>query len=74
VIADLHKRMKAYHAHLQVATAESKAVHRKVTADYLVMRHNAKVAQEVLLRKQQEANNVSLLEQECGWYYRFIFS
>jgi hypothetical protein len=58
LIADLHNRMKAYHDQLKSSAADSKAVHRKVTADYLVMRHNAKVAQEVLVRKQQEANAV----------------
>lgn len=56
LIADLHKRMQTYHTHLKSACAESKSVHRKLTGDYLVMRHNAKVAMEVLLRKQQQAS------------------
>ena len=62
--------MSTYVKHLNDATKESQSLHKKITGDYLVIRHNSKVAQDILLKKQMEANLVmttTMMQRVCSY-------
>ena len=54
-VSDLQERMAQYAERMKEAVITSKKQHKKITGEYLVLRHNARVAKEVLQRSQNEA-------------------
>jgi len=57
LIAGLKDRVVQYLTNMRESVTSSSENHKRITGDYLVLRHNARVAQEVLLRSQKEAAN-----------------
>ena len=63
IISDI----KEYNQHLDEIRHKSQDTYKKVTNDYLILRHNARVAKEILLRSQNEANKVrNMLENNIN--------
>ena len=52
---EVTERIKTYITRLEESVAISRRNHKKVTSDYLVLRHNARVARDILLTGKQEA-------------------
>ena len=63
-VADLQDRMAQYAERMKDAVITSKKQHKKITGEYLVLRHNARVAKEVLQRSQNEAQLARKMLQE----------
>ena len=63
-VSDLQDRMAQYAERMKEAVLASKKQHKKITGEYLVLRHNARVAKEVLQRSQNEAQLGRKLLQE----------
>lgn len=55
-IDETKEKLMTYLDRLDVSLTRSKAIHKKTTSEYLVLRHNARVAKEILLRSQNEAH------------------
>ena len=55
VVADLQEKISAYAERMKETVVTSRKQHQIITGEYLVLRHNARVAKEVLLRSQNEA-------------------
>lgn len=64
VMAQLQDRVKDYVGRIREACKISRENHKKITADYLVLRHNARVAKEVLSRSQNDAISARKVLQE----------
>ena len=63
ILADI----RDYNAHLDGIRGNSEDTYKKVTNDYLILRHNARVAKEILVRSQNEAKKVrNLLENNIN--------
>ena len=63
ILADIRE----YNAHLDGIRGNSEDTYKKVTNDYLILRHNARVAKEILVRSQNEAKKVrNLLENNIN--------
>ena len=56
IVGELQRRISQYTEQLHETSALSKANDRVVTGDYLVLRHNSRVAKELLVRSQNQAN------------------
>ena len=54
-VMELQERIGTYAERMKEAVIKSKKQHKKITGEYLVLRHNARVAKEVLQRSQNEA-------------------
>jgi hypothetical protein len=57
VINQLQRRIFQYTVQLRESSFTSKAHEREITGDYLVLRHNSRVAKEILIRSQSEATS-----------------
>ena len=57
-ITTILDNIKEYDEHLEEIRSHSEETHRRVTNDYLILRHNARVAKEILVRSQNEAKKV----------------
>lgn len=55
-LKELKSRISKYAAQLRECAATSKNNYREITGDYLVLRHNTRVAKEILMRSQSEAS------------------
>ena len=55
-LKELKGRISKYAAQLRECAAVSKNNYREITGDYLVLRHNTRVAKEILARSQSEAS------------------
>lgn len=64
VVGELQEKISAYAERMKEAVIASKKQHQKITGEYLILRHNARVAKEVLLRSQNEAALARKLLQE----------
>ena len=64
VVGELQEKITAYAERMKEAVITSKRQHQKITGEYLVLRHNTRVAKEVLLRSQNEAALARKLLQE----------
>jgi len=64
VAGELQEKISAYAERMKDAVISSKKQHQKITGEYLILRHNARVAKEVLLRSQNEAALARRLLQE----------
>jgi hypothetical protein len=64
LVNDIAERINQYLTRLQESVDESKKNHKKITGDYLVLRHNAKVASDIVIRGQKEANIARKILQE----------
>lgn len=51
------QRVAQHHQQLKESLEEAKRDHRKITAEYLTLRHNARMATEFLNRSHKEATN-----------------
>ena len=59
--------IKEYDEHLSEIRRNSEDTYKKVTNDYLILRHNARVAKEILVRSQNEAKKVrNMLESNIN--------
>lgn len=56
VVGEMERRILLYTEQLREISATSKANDREITGDYLVLRHNSRVAKELLVRSQNDAN------------------
>lgn len=56
LVSHLSDRIQQYVVRLEESVEDSKKNHQTIMGDYLVLRHNAKVARDVLLKGQKEAN------------------
>lgn len=63
-VADLQERIAGYAERMKEAVIKSMKQHKKITGEYLVLRHNARVAKEVLQRSQNEAHFARQMLQE----------
>ena len=63
-VAELQERIANYAERMKEAVIKSKKQHKKITGEYLVLRHNARVAKEVLQRSQNEAQFERQMLQE----------
>jgi hypothetical protein len=64
VVNELQRRIAQYTVQLRESSIISKGNDREVTGDYLVLRHNSRVAKEMLIRSQNEANCARKVLQE----------
>mgnify|MGYP006079936973 CR=1 FL=1 len=64
VVEELQERIEQYAERMKEAVITSKKSHQKITGEYLILRHNARVAKEVLLRSQNEAAMARKVLQE----------
>ena len=64
VVGELERKISQYTEQLRDISATSKANDREITGDYLVLRHNSRVAKEMLVRSQNEANLARKVLQE----------
>ena len=64
VVNELQDKISAYADRMKEAVITSKKSHQKITGEYLVLRHNARAAKEVLLRSQNEAAMARKVLQE----------
>lgn len=55
-VDDLKLRILQYVDKLEKACAQSKKHFKDITTDYLVLRHNARVSKEILIKKQNESS------------------
>jgi hypothetical protein len=55
IISELQERIGQYADRMKETVIQSHAKHRKITGEYLILRHNARVAKEILSRSQNEA-------------------
>ena len=55
-LKELKSRIAKYAAQLRECANTTKDNYREITGDYLVLRHNARVAKEILMRSQNEAS------------------
>lgn len=56
VVTDLQPKIAQYAAQLRESLVSSKLIDKQITGDYLVLRHNCRVATEILIRSQNEAS------------------
>ena len=64
VVDELNERISQYSERLTEATQQAQKQQKKVTGEYLVLRHNARVARDILLRGQKEAHHAREVLQE----------
>jgi hypothetical protein len=64
VVGELQEKISAYAERMKETVVTSKKKHLQITGEYLVLRHNARVAKEVLLRSQNDAAMQRKLLQE----------
>lgn len=64
VVAELQDKISAYAERMKEAVVTSQKAHQKITGEYLILRHNARAAKEVLLRSQNEAAMARKVLQE----------
>jgi len=64
VVDELHERISMYAERMREAVVTAKRQHQRITGEYLVLRHNARVAKELLLRNQNEAAMARRVLQE----------
>jgi hypothetical protein len=64
VVNELQDKIGAYAERMKEAVITSKKSHQKITGEYLILRHNARAAKEVLLRSQNEAAMARKILQE----------
>ena len=64
VVGELQDKISAYAERMKDAVLTAKKSHQKITGEYLVLRHNARAAKEVLLRSQNEASMARKILQE----------
>lgn len=64
VVEDVSERIKLYAERMREAVANAKRQHHSITGEYLLLRHNARVAKEVLVRNQNEASLARRILQE----------
>lgn len=55
-VGEVHRRIYQYSELLHETSTLSKINDKAITGDYLVLRHNSRVAKEILVRSQNEAN------------------
>jgi hypothetical protein len=67
IVTDLQPKIAHYAIQLRESLLLSKANDKQITGDYLVLRHNCRVATEILIRSQNEANlaRQALQEKLC---------
>ena len=58
------RRVQTYMDHLNDLQIASDNKYKKVTNDYLILRHNARVAKEILVKSQNEAHKVRRILQD----------
>ena len=56
IVTEMQRRIFMYLEQLRETSALSKINDKVVTGDYLVLRHNSRVAKEILIRSQNESN------------------
>lgn len=64
VVEDVSERIQLYAERMREAVASAKRQHHRITGEYLLLRHNARVAKEVLVRNQNEASLARKILQE----------
>lgn len=64
VVEDVSERIQLYAERMREAVAAAKRQHQRITGEYLLLRHNARVAKEVLVRNQNEASLARKILQE----------
>ena len=64
VVDELQERIQLYAERMREAVSMAKKQHQKITGEYLLLRHNARVAKEVLVRNQNEASMARKILQE----------
>lgn len=64
VVEELNERITQYSERLTEASQQAQKQQKKVTGEYLVLRHNARVARDILLRGQREAHHAREVLQE----------
>jgi hypothetical protein len=64
LVQELQDKISNYAIRMKEAVITSKKQHQKITGEYLVLRHNARTAKEVLLRSQNEAAAARKILQE----------
>jgi len=58
------QRVTEYMDHLSSMISDCESKNKRLTSDYLILRHNARVAKEVLVRSQNEANRTRKILQD----------
>ena len=56
IVSEMQRRMFLYSEQLRETSALSKINDKVITGEYLVLRHNSRVAKEILVRSQNESN------------------
>ena len=64
VVDELQERIQLYAERMREAVSAAKKQHHRITGEYLLLRHNARVAKEVLVRNQNEAALARKILQE----------
>lgn len=64
IVTDLQPKIAHYAIQLRESLTISKSNDKQITGDYLVLRHNCRVATEILIRSQNEASVARLALQE----------
>lgn len=62
---EFEEKIAAYAQKMQSALARSKEGFERITAEYLILRHNARMAKEVLVRGQNDATTAREELQLC---------
>jgi len=64
VVDEIQERIQLYAERMREAVSAAKKQHHRITGEYLLLRHNARVAKEVLVRNQNEASMARKILQE----------
>lgn len=64
VVKELQERIQLYAERMREAVSGAKRQHQRITGEYLLLRHNARVAKEILVRNQNEATLARKILQE----------
>jgi uncharacterized protein YxjI len=64
VVDEVQERIGLYAERMREAVSAAKRQHHRITGEYLLLRHNARVAREVLVRNQNEAAMARKILQE----------
>mmetsp|Transcript_8470 Transcript_8470/g.14052 ORF Transcript_8470/g.14052 Transcript_8470/m.14052 type:complete len:388 (-) Transcript_8470:18-1181(-) len=62
---DFREKLNYYSSRMNTSLVRSKKQYKKLTEEYLILRHNARVAKEVLVRGQNDATQARKELQQC---------